>query len=186
MTARFSRALLSCCLFVAMFGTATAQPEAAGVIADDPIAQARSGMEQCYSPDTVSHTCHALAEYRVAPNGDISNPATILIQADPLIVMHSTSKVVIRDHKICGRVLDSDIAAATFDVDGAPASAEATARLRQQIGPRIIAQGEVCSLFRSDGAGGYFVSVELNGVRHPEMADIIIWVLPTDGFRVAP
>ncbi|MES1198548.1 MAG: hypothetical protein ABUS48_01035 [Pseudomonadota bacterium] len=186
MVAHLRRLALGCGAFLLFSVFAHASAETEGEIASDPIAQARSGMLQCYSPDTVSHTCHALAEYRVAPNGDISNPATILIQADPLIVMHSTSKVVIRDHKICGRVLDSDVAAATFDVGGAPASAEATTRLRQRIGPRIIAQGEVCSLFTSDGAGGYFVSVELNGVRHPEMADIIIWVRPTDGFRVAP
>ncbi len=179
---------LACAALLAflLLATRPSFAEPAGQVLSDPVAPARSGAMQCYMPNPTAHTCSALAEYRFGQNGEITNPAAVMVQSAPLIVMHSTSRVVIRDHKICGRVLASDVDEATFEVNGAPASADATARLRQAVRQNTAGLGEVCSLYTSDGAGGFTVSVEVDGVAHPEMAEHIIWVAPADGYRVAP
>lgn len=182
-----NRVLTSAALLVfLLLATKPSLAEPAGQVLNDPVGPARSGAMQCYTPNAATHTCSALAEYRFEQNGEITNPAAVMVQSNPLIVMHSTTRVVIRDHKICGRVLAGDADAATFEVNGAPASEDATVRLRQAIRQSLAELGEVCSLYTSDGAGGFTVSVDVDSVAHPEMAEHIIWVAPADGYRVAP
>src|SRR5580698_4644363 len=68
---------------------------------DDPLAPARVGELQCYTPDTVRKTCSALAGYTFG-NGGIDNQAEVLLSPKPIIVMKTVSPVWVRACSVCG------------------------------------------------------------------------------------
>lgn len=77
-----------------------AAPEAAGPA--DPLAQARSGMLQCYAPDTVRRTCKSLASYVFGPNG-IENQAEVLVSPAGPLVMKNSTPVQVREGRSAAR-----------------------------------------------------------------------------------
>jgi hypothetical protein len=48
-------------------------------VLDDPLFAARNRLEECTSPDEQEYTCHALASYRLGPDGKWSSSAEIPI-----------------------------------------------------------------------------------------------------------
>ncbi|MBL8546006.1 MAG: hypothetical protein JNL81_06045 [Hyphomonadaceae bacterium] len=154
---------------------------------DDILAPARAGQLQCFEPNVANKTCQALDAYTVGADGAVQNATQAVISPAPLIVMRMVLNVTIRDNAICGPLTTADINAATFTVDGNPASAEQTAQIqnamRNQLGPML--NLETCLTLRPDG-DTMRAETALNGVGRPDMAQRMIWVGANDGYRVAP
>jgi hypothetical protein len=171
-------------LFVAIVLVATAQP---GANASDPLAPARSGQLQCYTPNIAKKTCHALAQYVWATDGSIQNPAEVMIEENPLVVMKGSAPVVVRSGAVCSPFRAEDIQRATFTIAGNPAPPQLANQIRTQLLRASTDRlgKESCTTYVPD-KGEYAAQITVDGVAHPELADRMIWVRTEDGFKVGP
>jgi hypothetical protein len=151
----------------------------------DVMAPARAGQLQCYSPNELRKTCSALAGYRLRPDGSYENRARVLLSRQPLIVMTTSSPVTVRVGAVCGPVTQQHLQAAQFTVDGAAASDDDAAYLREQVAqmPGFVAN-EICTTYTPE-ENGFRADYTVNGVRSSDSARVI-WVRPDEGYTVAP
>lgn len=152
-----------------------------------PITQASNGSLQCYSPNAQAKTCRALAGYFRRADGTIANPSTVIITNSPLITMSAVSSITIKDAQVCGPLTAADVAAATFQVNGQPASPDQTAKLRAAVTGAMkgIFGKEICTAYVSVG-GVITTKGSVDGVPQPAADQTVIWVSPSDGYQVAP
>jgi hypothetical protein len=153
----------------------------------DPLGPARSGQMQCYMPDAAKKTCRTLAQYIWAPDGSVQNPAQEMISDNPVIIMRGSSPVVVRGNAVCATFVARTIEEATFTVNGQLAPLEVSSQIRMQL---LMASTdrigkEICTSYVQNG-NQFVEQVKIDGVAHPELSDKMIWVKPTDGFRVGP
>lgn len=166
--------MLACC------GAAQASP-------DGPLAPARAGQLQCYQPDTARRTCVALSGYSWDAKGAVTNRAEVMISRDPLVSFISNYAVFMRGEAICGPFRAEDLQNADVRVNGQPATADITAKVRSQLVAAMAPQfgHELCTTYLP-GKSGLQAQVTLDGVAHPEMGAQVIWVKPDEGYKVAP
>ena len=178
---RSLRLALISCVMASATTAATAAP------LPSPIAQASSGMLQCYVPNPVTKSCQSSAAYQSAPDGGILNPSTVLLSRVPAITMLTVTPVTIKAGQVCGTLRAEDIAAATFTVDGAPASPTDTAQFRQQMAgaEQSILGKEICTAYLPVG-DALLAKASVAGVAEPAMDQKVIWVSPADGYKVRP
>ncbi|HVY87237.1 MAG TPA: hypothetical protein VG942_00105 [Hyphomonadaceae bacterium] len=152
-----------------------------------PISQAESGKVQCYQPNLEKKTCRSISGFSAAKDGGFSNPATILVQANPMITVHIVAPVTVKDGKTCGTIRQKDLDQALFSVDAAPASAEQGASLHDQLNAvyKDMIGHEVCVTYVPDG-DGFIARGEIDGAPQPNGDQHMIWVAPTDGYHVGP
>ncbi len=155
-------------------------PEAA-----DPLAPARAGLLQCYTPHPERKTCRALASYVFNKDGSIVNPAATLISPEPLVVMKTHDPVTIKAGAVCGQIHRASIQGAAFDVDGQPASAGQAETLRNQVTAAYtkIFDKEICTTYTLKGSA-YQASTTVGGEPSADATDAVIWVKPGDGYKV--
>jgi hypothetical protein len=151
-----------------------------------PLDKAREGNLQCYEPNVASKTCNSLASYTFE-NGKISNQAEVLVSPSPPLVMKTVSPVEIRGDAVCGQLRKKDIETAKILVQGKILSeadaAPVKAQLEAAFGPRL--EKEICTAYREQ-AGRFVTDVTIAQERHSELKETVIWVKPSDGYRVAP
>jgi len=157
----------------------------AGTLPADPVEQAWRGRVQCHGPDRSRKTCRSIGSYARAADGTIQNTAVVLLNAQPVIVMTSVAPVEIKDSAICGKISSPD--AGAFTVDGSPAPADVTAKLRDAVATATssIADREICTSYVPDG-DDLMAQVRVDGVRRPEFDMRVLWVDPSEGFVVRP
>lgn len=151
----------------------------------DPLDEARKGSLQCYAPDIARKTCNSLAGYTFE-NGKILNQAEVLISPAPPIVMKTVSPIEIRGDAVCGPLRKEDIETAEILVQGQgvtePNAAAIKARLAAALGARL--EKEICTTYRKQGSA-LVTEVTIAGVTQPDK-EVVIWVKPSEGYRVAP
>ena len=154
--------------------------------ADDPLAPAWAGQVQCYAPDVQRRTCVSIGAY-ARNGGEIRNTATVLVAAQPVIVMRATATVQVKGDAVCGVILARDIEAAEFTVDGAPAAADDAQSIRRGMAPAYqqVLNREVCTTYPTAGDGQKAV-VRVDGQRRPDLDMPVRWISPGDGFEVKP
>lgn len=170
-----------------MFATALLTLALVGPAEIDPLAPAREGMAQCYTPNKAARTCRALATYEFHADGTITNSAEVLVNPAPLVVMHSAAPVFIRGEAECGDT-DPESVDYRFEIDGRPADSPTSAQLRAAIVAAFdqLPDGEFCTVYVPNGDGFLTGVVTINGERWPEGDDTVLWVDPADGWKVAP
>jgi len=154
----------------------------------DPLAPATSGQLQCYSPDTTRKTCISLASYKPGANGTIDIAAVVLISKDPVVTMETVSPVEVKAGQVCGKVRSQDIDAAKFGVAGQLLDAKQAAPLREQMRRTFVNvfDREICTAYVDQGRTSLARST-MDKVPLPASTDQqVLWVSPTDGYRVAP
>jgi len=152
-----------------------------------PLAPAAEGKVQCFQPNEVAKTCQSIGSYRISPTGEIENTATIMISTGPQVVMTTHAPAVIKAGKDCGVLKPAHLDAATFMVEGQPATASQTAALRTQMkgALRTPLGHEVCSAYAPNGAALMATST-FDGLARPDLDQKVMWVSPSEGYRVAP
>lgn len=148
----------------------------------DPLAPARAGQLQCYTPDESRRTCRSIASYNFRADGVVHNQAVVLLE--PNLIMKVSTLVDVRDGAVCGHL--DGIDAAEFIVEGHPADAQQTFRLRKLLAATygFAAGREYCTQYTPEGEG-YRTALTVDGVPMPQ-SRYVIWVDPADGYRVAP
>jgi hypothetical protein len=152
-----------------------------------PLEPAGRGQLQCYQPDVARKTCQSLAGYRRTVSGGIDNLAVVLVSPIQTVVMTSVTPVEIKAGQVCGAVRAGDIAAASFTVDGKPASAAMTDTLRRSAltGMKIYIGHEICTAYVPEH-GTLRAAATVDGVRQAWMDQKVVWVSQGDGYRVGP
>ena len=151
-----------------------------------PLDKARDGNLQCYGPNVVRKTCNSLAGYTFE-HGKILNQAEVLVSQTPPLVMKTVSPVEIRGDAVCGPLRKKDIESAKIlvrdqvlnEVDAAPVKAQ----LVSAFGARL--EKEVCTAYRKQG-DTLVTEVTIAGLDLSELKETVIWVAPSEGYRVSP
>ena len=152
-----------------------------------PISPASQGKLQCYEPKVHEKTCQSLEAYAVTPNGTIRNPATVLISTNPAITMTTVVDVQIKADQVCGVIRPQDIEAAEFTVNGGRATAAQAAKLREAMiaSEKNLFGHEICTAYAPDG-DAFIAKTAIDGVPQPKQDEKVIWVSPSDDYRVQP
>lgn len=156
----------------------------------NPLAPARDGRVQCYTPDVERKVCRAIGAYRFEPDGRIINDAENMLSTDPLVILRASSDVYVKGNAECasaGAFNESHIL--SVEVNGAPLEGEQLAAARSMYIERMrsgIGTGEYCSTYHSKPDGSLRALVTVDGIPRRESEDTIMWVRPEDGWRVAP
>lgn len=153
--------------------------------AADPLAPARAGKLQCHAPNAATKSCRSLATYAFAADGTISNKAEVLLAPQMGLIMTVTSSVAVKNGAVCGALPTFD--QATFVMNGQPAHEPTTQAIRQQLGQAMapMVGKEICTTYKPDG-DGFTAEATMGGQPAPGGAQKVIWVAPTDGYKVAP
>jgi hypothetical protein len=155
--------------------------------ATDPLAPAASGKLQCYEPDVAKRSCQSLASYNKRPDGKYDNKATVMLSSSPLLVMETVTIVDIDAGAVCGALRKQDIDDAVVWINGSKLAEADAAATRNQIVTSMapLLDRRICTTYVPDGAQ-LLAKVTINGAPLPALDEKVIWVAPTDGYKLAP
>ena len=150
-----------------------------------PLAPAGEGRVQCFSPNSAAKSCQSIGSYQVDAKGVIQNDAVVMVTPSPLLIMTTRSAVTIKGGADCGVLRAEQIARATFTIEGRPADAAQTARLRSAMmgSMKPMMEHEICVYYQPQGDGVLATST-VDGKPQPAMDQHVMWVSPADGWRV--
>lgn len=151
----------------------------------DPLARARDGWVECHDANTVARTCSAFGAYRFLESGEVMNDVVMHINAEPLVIVYSSSTVYARDDLICERVTRDVINSARVTMDGQPAPQELDRQLKDAVWSVFVGVNELCSRLTAEG-DVISVAVFFDGVERPELAARFRWIRPDAGYTLAP
>lgn len=153
---------------------------------DDPLAPARQGKLQCYSPDRVNKTCQSLAGYAPDGRGGYRNTAEVLLASAPRITLETVTPVTVKSGAVCGFIRKADLDAGIVRRDGARLEGEAAQRIlnaaAQALAP--LAGQEICTSYVADG-DQWIARGTIGGVADKLPDQAVLWVSPAEGYRVA-
>ena len=152
----------------------------------DPLAPAATGMLQCYEPDVAKRSCRSLAGYRKRPDGKYDNTATVLVSSAPLVIVDTVTAVEIDAGAVCGTIRKQDIDVAGISLEGQKLGESEAVGIRQLIagGLATIIDHRICTTYLPAGSG-YVARATIEGSSTPPVEQKMIWVAPTDGYKVA-
>lgn len=156
----------------------------------DPLAPAREDQVQCYMPNVAAKTCRAIGAYRWAADGSITNDASVALNAAPLVILNSATPVYVRDGGVCTRTVPAATQTTSILVNGTALTGSAFEAANAQVGAAVDGLygvgTEVCTTYPTQADGTLQALVTVNGTARPELTSPVIWVRPSDGWRVAP
>jgi hypothetical protein len=168
----------------ALLAFAVAPVHAAGANALSP---AEKGLAQCYEPNTATKTCASLATYKRNDDGTWDNTAVVLLDPQKPITLETTTSVTIRDGAVCGSIRKADVLGGHVKVAGqlipADQSAGALASIAEGMGPMM--DREICTAY-IETADGLVAKAKIAGMTGALPDQRVKWVLPSDGYSVAP
>lgn len=159
---------------------ANSDPSSQSPAEDDAFVHARRGMILCTSPNEGRKTCGSMIQFIFEPNGDVRAIGETMRNAEPLIASQGPVPMSLLPDGFCGEYRSELADTLTFTIDGAPASAEVTERIRADLRSRPNPP-RACMQFSSTST---HTSVTVEGVAHPEMSERIIWISPDDGYVI--
>ncbi len=155
----------------------------------DPLAPARDGQVQCYTPDIPRKTCRAIGSYRFEADGRIINEAENMLNEEPFVVMRARDEVYVRDRAVCATDAFQEGHIQSVEVDGATLEGANLTSVRSRLAASFreeIGTGEYCSTYHAEADGSFRAIVTVDGVRRADSDDTVLWVRREDGWRVAP
>ena len=162
-----------------------AAPALAQTQSADPFARARDGWVECHDANTIARTCSAFGAYRFLDSGEVMNDVIMHINAEPLVIVYSTSTVYARDDLICERVTRDVINSARVTMDGQPAPQALDRQLKDAVWSVFVGVNELCSRLTANG-DVISVAVFFDGVERPDLAARFQWIRPDAGYTLAP
>ncbi len=153
----------------------------------DPLALARFGMSQCYSPNFKARTCASLVSFRDNGDGTMSNISSVLISSKPVAILKTVTPVSVVNGAMCGQISHEDITAGTLSVNGSLYAADAAAPILARIadGMTPLYGHQICTSYTDNGKD-LTAHVALDGEAKPDQDNEVAWVADKDGFKVAP
>lgn len=156
----------------------------------DPLAPARQGQVECFGFDTARKTCRAIGAYRFTADGTIFNDAANLVNAEPSVVMRTSSPVYVKDGAECTRVAPMRDQITVIEVNGTRLEGEQFTAVRDQLAAALDGLfptgSEFCGRYEAQPDGSVMQRLWVDGVAQPDKDDAFRWVDPAEGWRVAP
>ena len=155
----------------------------------NPLAPARDGRVQCYTPDVERQVCRAIGAYRFEPDGRIVNDAENMLSSVPLGILYATSEVYIKDNAECSLGAFDEGHVRAIEVNGVALEGEQLASARSMVAEimrEAIGSGEYCSTYHPKPDGSLRALVTVDGMPRTDAEDTILWIRREDGWRVAP
>ena len=151
----------------------------------DPLAEARAGKVQCFTPNRATKTCAGIAIYTVRPDGSFDSVTTMMIVPAPLVTMEVRNSGKVEGDAVCNVVKKADFDKAVLSMDGGPVNAAMEQAIRSQV-VASLAPMEGKNACARDKVDGDVILAEatLDGVARPELNQRYIWVKPEDGYKL--
>jgi hypothetical protein len=171
-------------MFLAIFAAAAVSSASAYV---GPLAPAGKGMAQCYAPDTTVKTCSSMATYHLNADGTFTNKAMVLISKSPPAILEMNTNVQVKNGAVCGTIREENITSARLTVNDADVPVDQAGPVLAQIasGMKAVVGHEICTAYVQSG-GKMVAKATLDGVPKPDQDQVMLWVSPADGYKVAP
>lgn len=152
---------------------------AGGQSGGDPLAPARAGKVQCYSPNVEKRTCGAIAAYTLRPDGKWDNKARVLVAPVPVVVLEAVTVVDVEGEAICGPLARKDLEAASVSADGVAMPHEDARIVIEQVAAAFAGMGMLdvrsCTIYRPDG-DGLRTEDTIDGKPRPDLKQHVIWI----------
>jgi hypothetical protein len=153
----------------------------------DPLGPITQGQQQCLSPDTAHKLCHTLATFTRNADGSYTNKAVTLISQDQPVTIETASEVVIQDKAICAQIKADHYNNAVIRVNGAAAPKDMADPLISKLANATVnLTGHIlCARYIQNGSQ-ILSQRAIDGVYNPQLDQLMLWVSPADGYKVAP
>lgn len=155
----------------------------------DPLAPARGGQVQCYSPDVEQKTCESIGTHRFEPDGRIISKGEIVINDDVRVVLVAQNEVYIRDGAECSSVPLSPDQILSIEIDGEALSGDELDTFSRGLVDALndsLGEGEFCSTYHPKPDGSMVVLSTVGGEPRPDLTSTARWVRREDGWRLQP
>ncbi len=170
-------------VIVAMLSAATSATEDS-----QPLAKADKGFAQCYEPDDDAKTCQSIATYKKTTDGNWENTALVLISHTQPVTLETVSLVSVKNGAVCGYVRADDVMKGTLRFSGQPLPSEKAAAVLPKIAESMasVFDKEICTRYLPGPDGLLVTKATIEGGKPEIPEQRVKWVLPSDGYTVAP
>ncbi|MBO9499875.1 MAG: hypothetical protein J7496_17245 [Novosphingobium sp.] len=153
----------------------------------DPLSKADEGLAQCYEPNDAAKTCQSLATYRRNNDGSWDNTALVLLAPDEPLTLETVTTVYEKNGAVCGYIRKDDIAKGKLRDAGQLIPHQKAAPMLSKIaaGMAPLMNKEICTEYVQSG-DDWIAKVKVDGGTATTPDQHIKWVLPSDGYAVAP
>jgi hypothetical protein len=162
-----------------------AAPVAAAL--EHPLSKADKGFIQCYEPDEKSKTCASIAFYKRNQDGTWSNTAIVLLSPNRAVTLETVTPVSVKGGAVCGFIRRSDIMTGKLRISGETVPAEkatyALTKIADGMAPMM--DKEICTHYVEAGET-LLAKGTMGGASMAIPDQRVKWVLPSDGYSVAP
>jgi hypothetical protein len=152
-----------------------------------PLAKADEGFVQCYEPNDLAKTCRSIAAYKNDGDGIWDNIAVVLLAPTQPITLETVTPVRVKNGAVCGYIRNDDILKGKLRISGQLIPDEKAASIlgKVAVGMAPLMHKEICTEY-VQRPNGLIAKARIEGGT-PEIPDQgVKWVLPSDGYRVAP
>ena len=103
----------------------------------------------------------------------------------PLMIMTTISPVTVSGEAVCGKSREADIQAASFAGDGVKLPVDKAAEIRTQLitSMKPMFGKEICTTYIPNGRV-LSATVTVDGKPNPDFTQPVIWVKPSDGYKI--
>ena len=128
-----------------------------------------------------------MAFYEKGNGQDYINTAIVLVSASPLITLETKTPVHIQNGMVCGAIRYEDIAKGKIVFDGRTLPAKEAAPMLDRLAQNLslMMNKDICTAYDVTPTGRV-AKLFINGAYASGDDQKVLWVKPSDGYRVAP
>jgi hypothetical protein len=145
------------------------------------------GYVQCFNIDVATKTCEGILSYVNQGDGTWSNTSIALLDPKRPWTLTMTGPVYVKNGTVCSVLRPEHLNDMVIDYGERGPPSELRAYVRSRVDERLgtIVNKEACSVYYEDlGAGMVKATIDGMETDYPHMR--VRWVLPSEGYRVAP
>jgi hypothetical protein len=152
----------------------------------DWLAQSKAGKALCSNPDEASKTCSSIASYKIAPDGSAMEISEVLLAPNQALTLVMSVTAEVEGNSSCGTLTEANLGRAKVRMGGEdfPPDRNSLALNRLKVNLQPFFGKKACDTLRVEG-GGLVKYGQVEGV-DMKMGKPIMWISPTDGYKVAP
>ena len=154
---------------------------------EEPLAKASEGFIQCYQPNDITKSCQSIATYVRNEDGSWASTAIVLLSPALPVTLETVTTVWVKDSSVCGYIRREDILHGSLRVSGQLLPEEQATQILAELseGMAPMMDREICTDYLP-GPAGLIARATIEGGVTEIPDQVVKWVLPSDGYVVAP